>query len=156
MATSFAKTAPCFSGSAISVPDCRSGTPGVPGNNHAMQGHSGRSGKKSCRGTSDEGNPVFGIGFPSAWNIHPWMNDLFRSQGSGREVIPKIPALIRGHFDLRSPLPEGIMATSLVKTAPHFPGTVISVPDCRSGTHGVPGNIHAMQRYSGRSAKKSC
>jgi len=83
MATSLVKTAPHFPGTVISVPDCRSGTHGVPGNNHAMQHYSGRSGKKSCRGTSDEGGPVFGIGFPSAWNIHPRMNNLFRSQGSG-------------------------------------------------------------------------
>ena len=62
MATSLVKTAPHFPGTVISVPDCRSGTHGVPGNNHAMQRSSGRSGKKSCRGMSNEGDPVFGIG----------------------------------------------------------------------------------------------
>ena len=83
MATSFVKTAPCFPGSAISGSDCRSGTPGVPGNIHALQRYSGRSGKKSCRGTSNEGDPVFlGSVFLRGVTSPPGYV-LFRSQGSG-------------------------------------------------------------------------
>ena len=47
------------------------------------------------------------------------------------------------------------MTRSCRKTAPAFPETIITVPDGRFVALCMPGNIHALQRYSSRSPLRS-
>jgi hypothetical protein len=150
------KTTPCFPETTISVPDCWSGIPGVPGIIHKLQRYNTDRTKSPAMARSMKETPFSGS---RSRRRVGWLRRRVFFSGvknqRGNWDPPGIPDPIRGHFSLRSPHPGAFLTMFLTKTAPRFPGVAIFSPDYWSDMVSAPGIFSIQQRYSGR-CKKRC